>query len=228
MEYMNKVDWSPLWISLKTGVVATILAFFLGIVAVQLVMRVNRKLAWILDSLFTLPLVLPPTVIGFSLLLLFSLKRPFGKFLYVNFDIKMVQTWLGCVVAACIIAFPLMYKNAKAAFEQIDLTIIYAARTLGISETYIFFRIAMPMAWPGVLSGTILAFARSIGEYGATCMLAGNILGKTQTVAVAIASQASAGNFEEAGFWVCVNVIISFVIISLINRISKKNSWSKR
>ncbi len=214
------VDFSPFFISIKTGIAATVLAFFLGIFAARFVMNAGRKLKWVIDGIFTLPLVLPPTVAGFFLLLLFSLRRPFGKFLYFNFDIKIVQTWSGCVIAACVIAFPLMYRNTRAAFEQIDVNLIYAARTLGMSEHTIFWKIIIPAAGPGIASGTVLSFARAIGEYGATSMLAGNILGKTRTMSVAIASEVAAGNFPAAGFWVIVILILSFFIILSINIIS--------
>ncbi|WP_066717183.1 molybdate ABC transporter permease subunit [Clostridium sp. Marseille-P299] len=221
-EFLAEINWSPLFISLKTGFVATIIAFFMGIFAASKVMRVNQRIKWILDGIFTLPLVLPPTVAGFFLLLLFSLKRPFGMYLYENFDIKLVQTWPGCVVAACVIAFPLMYRNTRAAFEQVDIQLIYAGRTLGMSETKIFWKIIIPLAGPGIASGTILAFARALGEYGATSMLAGNILGKTRTIAVAIASEVAAGNYDRAGFWVAVIMILSFLVIFLMNVISGK------
>lgn len=219
---ITEIDWSPLFISLKTGIVATILAFFMGILAAVLVMRVNRVMSWVLDGIFTLPLVLPPTVAGFFLLLLFSLRRPFGSFLYVHFDIKFVQTWAGCVIAACVIAFPLMYRNARAAFEQVDCTMIYAGRTLGMSEWRIFWKVIFPLAGPGIASGTILAFARAIGEYGATSMLAGNILGKTRTIAVGIASEVAAGNYGTAGFWVAVIMLLSFVIVFFMNVFAAK------
>lgn len=232
-EILAEINWSPLFISLKTGIVATVIAFFMGIFAAYKVMRVSKTLKWILDGIFTLPLVLPPTVAGFFLLLLFSLKRPFGKFLYESFDIKMVQTWPGCIVAACIIAFPLMYRNARAAFEQVDVTMIQAGRTLGMSERKIFGKIIMPLAAPGIASGTILAFARALGEYGATSMLAGNILGKTRTIALAIATEVSAGNYNRAGVWVTVIILLSFIIVLFMNMISGKgmkgirgwNSW---
>jgi len=221
-DIFSNINWSPLWISLKTGIMATIIAFFLGILAARLVMRLDKKLKWILDGIFTLPLVLPPTVAGFFLLLLFSLRRPFGKYLYTQFDIKVVQTWTGCVIAAAVIAFPLMYRNARAAFEQVDISMIQSGRTLGLSEGKIFWKIVMPIASPGIASGTILAFARAIGEYGATSMLAGNILGKTRTIAVAIASETSAGNYDTAGIWVAIIVVMSFFIILSINMISGK------
>ena len=223
LEIMENIDWSPLFISLKTGILATIFAFFLGVAAARLIMRLNNTAKAVVDGILTLPLVLPPTVAGFFLLLLFSLRRPFGKFLMTQFDIKIVQTWPGCVIAALVIAFPLMYRNARAAFEQVDVNVIYAGRTLGMSERTIFWKIVVPMAAPGLASGTVLAFARAIGEYGATFMLAGNILGKTRTVSVAIASEVAAGNWDVAGFWVCVIVMISFVIVALINFVSGKN-----
>lgn len=217
---LQTIDFSPFFISLKTGFFATVLAFFVGIAMARLVMRVNQKLKWVLDGIFTLPLVLPPTVAGFFLLLLFSLRRPFGSFLYVNFDIKIVQSFTGCVIAATVIALPLMYRNARAAFEQVDANLIYAGRTLGMSERKIFWKVVMPCAAPGIVSGTILTFARALGEYGATSMLAGNILGKTRTMATAIAAEVSAGNLELAGVWVTIIVILSFAIILSINLIT--------
>lgn len=223
LELMKTIDWSPLFISLKTGILATVLTFFLGIGAARLIMKLNNTAKSIVDGILTLPLVLPPTVAGFFLLLIFSLRRPFGKFLFEEFNIKMVQTWPGCVIAAFVIAFPLMYRNARAAFEQVDVDMIHAGRTLGLSERKIFWKIIVPIASPGLASGTVLAFARAIGEYGATAMLAGNILGKTRTVSVAIASEVAAGNWDTAGFWVCVIVILSFFIVAVINYISGKN-----
>lgn len=216
------INWSPFWISLKTGVAATIIAFFIGISAARLVMKFDKSIKWILDGIFTLPLVLPPTVAGFFLLLLFSLRRPFGSFLYNGFDIRIVQSWSGCVIAAAVIAFPLMYRNARAAFEQVDITMIHAGRTLGLSERKIFWKITMPIAAPGILSGTVLTFARTLGEYGATSMLAGNILGKTRTISVAIAAETAAGNYDRAGIWVAVIVGLSFFIILGISIVSCK------
>ena len=221
-EFLGEINWSPLWISLKTGVLATVIAFFMGIFFARLAMRLGTVGKGILDGILTLPLVLPPTVAGFLLLMLFSLKRPLGSFLLENFDIRIVQTWKGCVIAACVIAFPLMYRNARAAFEQVDVNLVYAGRTLGMSERRIFWKVVMPTAAPGIASGTVLAFARAMGEYGATSMLAGNILGKTRTVSVAIASETAAGNFAAAGFWVVVIVAISFLVVAVINIVSGK------
>ena len=194
--------------------------------AARLVMMVNKKVKWILDGILTLPLVLPPTVAGFFLLLIFSLRRPVGQFLNNEWGIKFVLTWPGCVLAAFVIAFPLMYRNARGAFEQVDVDLIYAGRTLGMSENRIFWKIVIPVAAPGVASGTVLTFARAIGEYGATSMLAGNILGKTRTIAVAIASEVAAGNYDVAGFWVVIIVLISFIVIVAINFISGRGMKS--
>lgn len=166
MEFMKGPDWSPLLISLKTGVVATILSFFGGIYAARQVVKAGPKTKAVMDGILTLPMVLPPTVAGFFLLLIFSVRRPFGAALYGNFGIKVVQTWLGCILAATVIAFPLMYRNARAAFEQVDANLVYAARTLGMSEIKIFWKVVIPSAGPGILSGTILTFARAMGEYG--------------------------------------------------------------
>lgn len=227
-EFLHSINWSPLWISLKTGLVATVIAFFLGIFCARKVMKLHPTARGILDGILTMPLVLPPTVAGFFLLLIFSVKRPLGSFLLENFDWKIVQTWKGCVIAAAVIAFPLMYRNARAAFEQVDVNLIYAGETLGMSDSRIFWKVVMPTAAPGIASGTVLAFARAIGEYGATSMLAGNILGKTRTVSVAIASETAAGNYGMAGFWVAVIILISFVIVAAINVVSGRGMRTKR
>lgn len=228
LEILKNLDYSPLIISLKTGAVATCISFFLGIFAARRVIMAPPGKKAVIDGILTLPLVLPPTVAGFFLLLLFSRRRPLGIFLYETFDIKVVQTWLGCIIAATVIAFPLMYRNARAAFEQIDVNLIYAGRTLGMSEPEIFWKVIIPTAGPGIASGTILTFARAMGEYGATSMLAGNILGKTRTVSVAIAAETAAGNYNVAGFWVVVIVLISFVIVALINIVSGRGMKSRR
>ena len=226
--YLSGLDWSPLLISLKTGIAATIISFFSGIYAARKVVKAGPRVKAVADGILTLPMVLPPTVAGFFLLLLFSLRRPFGAYLYDRFDFKVVQTWLGCILAATIIAFPLMYRNTRAAFEQVDVNLIYAGQTLGMSDNKIFWRVVMPAAGPGIASGTVLAFARAIGEYGATSMLAGNILGKTRTVSVAIATETAAGNYGTAGFWVVVIVLISFVIVALINIVSGRGMKTRR
>ena len=149
IDILKNLDWSPLYVSLKTGVAATVVCFFLGLLAAERVMRLPSGRKALADGILSLPLVLPPTAAGFFLLLLFSRRRPFGSLLYENFDVKVVQSWLGCVIAASVIAFPLMYRNARAAFEQVDVNLIYAGRTLGMSEAKIFWRVTVPAAWPG-------------------------------------------------------------------------------
>jgi molybdate transport system permease protein len=198
-------------------VAATIFSFFLGIFAARRAMYARGKSRAFLDGLLTLPMVLPPTAAGFFLLLLFSKRRPFGIFLYEKLGIKIVQTWAGCVIAATVIAFPLMYRSARAAFEQIDPNLIYAARTLGMPEREIFWRVLLPLAKPGLLSGTILSFTRAIGEYGATSMLAGNIPGKTATIAQRIAMVIQDGDYATAGIWTGIVVLIAFSSIVLLN-----------
>lgn len=222
MEIWKGLDWSPLLISLKTGFAATFLSFFLGIYAARRVIRMTPRQRAVVDGILTLPMVLPPTVAGFFLLLLFSRRRPLGMFLYENFDIRIVQSWLGCVIAATVIAFPLMYRNARAAFEQIDVDLIHAGRTLGMSETEIFWRIVIPTSGPGIASGTMLTFARAMGEYGATSMLAGNIPGKTATISQKIAMVIQDGDYKTAGLWVAVVLTIALMITILVNLISGK------
>ena len=223
IELAGKLDWSPLWISLKTGVVATIISFFLGLWAARKVIKRDYKAKSIIDGILTLPMVLPPTVAGFFLLLLFSRRRPLGIFLNDKFDIQVVHTWLGCILAATVIAFPLMYRNARAAFEQIDANLVYAGRTLGMSELAIFWRIVVPTAGPGIASGTILTFARAMGEYGATSMLAGNIPGKTGTVSQRIAMVIQDGDYMTAGFWVSIVLVIAFIAVFAINMITGRH-----
>lgn len=215
-----RFDWSPFWISLKTGVVATVICFFLGLWAARGVLGLGPRARALVDGILTLPMVMAPTVAGFFLLLLFSLRRPFGAFLYAQTGIKVVQTWLGCIIAASVIAFPLMYRNARAAFEQVDPDLIHAARTLGMSETKVFWRVVLPAAGPGVASGTVLTFARALGEYGATSMLAGNISGKTGTISQRIANVIKDGDYLTAGVWVVIMLAIALVIIVLINTLS--------
>lgn len=220
---MQSLDWSPLWISLKTGIVATVFSFFLGIFAAGKVVKAGKKTKAIADGILTLPMVMPPTVAGFFLLLIFSTRRPVGKLLYESFDIRVVQTWLGCILAATVISFPLMYRNARAAFEQVDVNLIYAGRTLGMSEHRIFWKVVVPAAGPGIASGTILTFARALGEYGATSMLAGNIPGKTGTISQKIAMVIQDGNYGMAGIWVAIILCIAFGIIVAMNLVAGKH-----
>lgn len=217
---IKNLDWSPLFISLKTGIVATFISFFLGIYAARKVVKTTPGKKAVIDGILTLPMVLPPTVAGFFLLLIFSKRRPFGIFLYETFDIKVVQSWIGCIIAATVIAFPLMYRNARAAFEQLDVNLIYAGRTLGMSDIRIFWKVVIPSAGPGIASGTILTFARALGEYGATSMLAGNIPGKTGTISQKIAMVIQDGDYATAGVWVAIVMLIAFLVIFSMNFIS--------
>ena len=217
---IKNLDWSPLFISLKTGIVATFISFFLGIYAARKVVKTTPGKKAVIDGILTLPMVLPPTVAGFFLLLIFSKRRPFGIFLYETFDIKVVQSWLGCIIEATVIAFPLMYRNARAAFEQLDVNLIYAGRTLGMSDIRIFWKVVIPSAGPGIASGTILTFARALGEYGATSMLAGNIPGKTGTISQKIAMVIQDGDYATAGVWVAIVMLIAFLVIFSMNLIS--------
>ena len=220
---IKNLDWSPLFISLKTGIVATFISFFLGIYAARKVVKTTPGKKAVIDGILTLPMVLPPTVAGFFLLLIFSKRRPFGIFLYETFDIKVVQSWLGCIIAATVIAFPLMYRNARAAFEQLDVNLIYAGRTLGMSDIRIFWKVVIPSAGPGIASGTILTFARALGEYGATSMLAGNIPGKTGTISQKIAMVIQDGDYATAGVWVAIVMLIAFLVIFFMILISGSN-----
>lgn len=219
---LNNLDWSPLLISLKTGLAATIISFILGIYMARKAIKAPPAIKAILDGIMTLPMVLPPTAAGFFLLLLFSRRRPLGMLMYETLNIKIVQSWLGCIIAATIISLPLMYRNARAAFEQIDINLIYAGRTLGMSETKIFWKIILPTAGPGIASGTILTFARALGEYGATSMLAGNISGKTATISQKIAMVIQDGDYKTAGLWTGIVAVIAFTIILLMNLTSGK------
>lgn len=224
IDMLKTLDWSPLFISIKTAAFATVIAFFIGLFAAAKVMKANSKVKGIVDGIITLPMVLPPTVMGYVLLLMFSLKRPLGSFLYENYNIKIVQTWTGCVIAAVVVSFPLMYRSTRGAFEQIEMNIIYAAQTLGMSNRKIFWKVIIPSAKPGILSGTILTFARALGEYGATSMLAGNIAGKTSTISQVIAMVMKDGDYIKAGIWVVVIMIFAFCIISVMNIVPEKKS----
>jgi len=211
------MDLSPIIISMKTACTAIFFTSFLGLFVALITVRLkSEKIKMILDGILTLPMVLPPTVAGFFLLFIFGQKRPVGIFLN-SIGIKIVFNWTATVIAAVVIAFPLMYRSARGAFEQVDENLIFAGRTLGMSEWEIFWRVIMPEALPGVLSGGILAFARGLGEFGATAMIAGNIAGKTRTLPLAIYSAVAGGNMEEAYGYVAILVVFSFVIVVLMN-----------
>lgn len=209
-------SYSPLLISLKTAILATSVTVILGILAARLVIRFPEKAQWLTDGILTLPLVLPPTVIGFILLMIFGKNSPLGQAL-LQLGIRVVFSWSGAVIAAIVVSFPLMYRTTKAAFEQMDQNLIDAGRTMGLSESYIFWRISVPVSLPGIGAGMVLAFARAIGEFGATLMIAGNIPGKTQTVPLIIYTATAAGDMRLAMQWVAVIVAISLFSIGGMN-----------
>jgi len=203
---------------MKTASISIIITFFLGVIIAKVVHGIrSRKVKIILDGILTLPMVLPPTVAGFFLLYVFGVKRPIGEFLINFFGVKIAFSWWATVLAAVTISFPLMYRSARGAFEQVDMNIIYAARTLGMSEGTIFRKVLMPNAMPGILSGAILSFARGLGEFGATAMIAGNIAGKTRTLPLAVYSAVAAGDMDTAYNYVLILVVISFAVVVLMN-----------
>jgi len=209
-------DLSPAWISIKITLAATIIVFFLGLSIAWWMARYRGRWKGLLDGILTLPLVLPPTVAGFIILLLIGKQGPVGKFLDL-FGANIVFTWYAAVIAAAVVAFPLMYKTSRGAFEQIDPNILNAARTLGASEWKVFWRVSVPLAWPGIAAATALSFARSMGEFGATMMVAGSIPGKTQTIPVAIYFATQGGDMRMAFIWVMIIFAISLSVIVLMN-----------
>ncbi|PSB41426.1 molybdate ABC transporter permease subunit, partial [filamentous cyanobacterium Phorm 6] len=209
-------DLSPLWISLKSSTSATFFTFFLGIAAARWMLSTRIRGKAFIEGIFISPLVLPPTVVGFLLLLLFGRNGAIGQFL-LKFDLTIIFTWQAAVITATVVSFPLMYKTALGAFEQIDPNLLNAARTLGASEWQVFWRIMLPLAWPGILAGTILAFARALGEFGATLMLAGNIPGQTQTIPMAIYFAVEAGDMRQAAIWVLIILSLSLSVLTVVN-----------
>ncbi len=209
-------DWSPAFISIKITLIATIIIFFLGLAAAWWMANYRGRWQGLLDGILTLPLVLPPTVAGFGILLLIGKNGPIGKLLGM-FDINIIFTWHAAVIASIVVAFPLMYKTARGAFEQIDPNILNAARTLGVSEWKVFWRVSVPLARPGIAAATALAFARSMGEFGATLMVAGSIPGQTQTIPIAIYFATLGGEMRVALFWVLVILSISLTVIVIMN-----------
>ncbi|MDR0685161.1 MAG: molybdate ABC transporter permease subunit [Spirochaetaceae bacterium] len=221
------MDLIPVLISCKTASVSIVVTFFLGLAAAAWVAGIRSRF-WkmALDGILTLPLVLPPTVAGFFLLYIFGLRGPAGRFFIHFFGVKVAFSWGATVLAAALISFPLMYRSARGALEQVDRDLIYAARTLGISEAGIFWRVSLPAALPGISGGAVLAFARGLGEFGATAMIAGNIAGKTRTLPLAIYSETAAGNMDMAGRYVLIIVLFSFIVVALLNYFAGKKPWA--
>ena len=215
------MELSPILISLRTATVSIFITFFLGMAAAYGVVRMrHEKWKMLCDGLLTLPLVLPPTVAGFFLLYIFGIKRPLGQFFLEFFGVKIAFSWGAPVLAAVVLSFPLMYRSARGAFEQVDVDLLYAGRTLGMSEWKIFWKVLLPNAMSGILSGGILAFARGLGEFGATAMIAGNIAGKTRTLPLAVYSNVAAGDMQGAYKYVLILVLISFFVVTGMNYVT--------
>ena len=221
------MDWFPLYNSLRIALISTVLVFFAGIFAAYYIARLHPVVKGILDVILTLPMVLPPTVVGYFILLLLGSRRPFGIWFYETFGVKLVMNWYSGIFAAAIVAFPLMYRTARGAFESFDETLAYSGQTLGLSNTYIFWRIRMPACRQGILAGTVLAFARALGEYGATSMVAGYTPGKTATISTTVYQLWRTNDDQLAFQWVLVNIAISAVVLLAVNML-EKNAAGKR
>lgn len=215
---MSAIDWSPLWISLHTAAATITIVFFIGVIIAWWVERLqSQSLKVFADAVITLPMVLPPTVAGFFLLYFFGNNRFLGQLIYQLTGIKIAFSWLATVLAAAVISLPLMYRSARGALSQVDKGMLEAARSLGMTEWRIFWRIHLPNALPGIIAGGLLAFARGLGEFGATAMIAGNIAGRTRTLPLAVYSAVAAGDWEAAGWYVAVIVGICLLVVIGLN-----------
>ena len=221
------MDWFPLLNSLRIAAIATVVIFFAGIAAAYYIAKLPRALKGLLDVVLTLPLVLPPTVVGYLLLRLLGPNRPLGALILEQFGIKLVMTWWSAIFATVVVAFPLMYRTARGAFEAFDMNLAYAGQTLGRSNTWIFWHVRMPCCRQGILAGTVLAFARALGEYGATAMIAGYIPGRTATISTTVYQLWRTDNDALAFRWVLVNVGISAVVLMIVNLLERKSRRSK-
>lgn len=221
------IDWYPLINSLRIAGISCVIVFFTGIFFAYYAAKLPRTIKGILDVILTLPMVLPPTVCGYLLLLVFGTKRPVGIFL-MQFGIKFVMTWYGGILAAAVVAFPLMYRTARGAFESFDETLAWSAQTLGQSDVWIFWRVRMPCCRQGILAGTVLAFARALGEYGATSMIAGYTPGKTATIATTVYQLWRTNDEAGAMRWVLVDIVISAVVLLAVNLLEKKQKAGGR
>ncbi|MGN0308279.1 MAG: molybdate ABC transporter permease subunit [Lachnospiraceae bacterium] len=218
------MDWFPLINSLRIAGISTVIIFFAGIFAAYYIARAPRVIKGLLDVVLTLPLVLPPTVVGYLLLLALGPRRPIGAWLLATFQIKVTMTWWSAIFATTVVIFPLMYRTARGAFESFDETLAYSAQTLGLSNTYIFWRIRMPYCRQGILAGTVLAFARALGEYGATSMIAGYTPGHTATISTTVYQLWRTNDDALAFKWVMINMAISFVVLLAVNLLEKRAS----
>jgi molybdate transport system permease protein len=217
------MNFTPLFLSLQIAGIATVIVFVIGVIAARLITRNHFPGKRPLEALFMLPLILPPTVVGFGLLYLFGRNGPIGNFLLDVFDFQIVFTWVGAVLAAIVVSFPLMYQSAAASFQKYDKTLENAALTMGASKWRVFWTISFPLAWPGLVAGLVLTFARALGEFGATLMVAGYIPNETETIPLAIYFAVESGNTEAAMFWTVSIIIIGFAAILWLNWWSGRN-----
>ena len=211
------MDWYPLYNSLRIAAISTVAVFFLGIFAAYYIARLPRLVKGVLDMVLTLPLVLPPTVVGWLLLCLLGPRRPLGAWVQAAFGVKLVMTWWSAIFATIVVAFPLMYRTARGAFESFDHDLADAGRTLGRSNAWVFWRVQMPVCKQGILAGTVLAFARALGEYGATSMIAGYTPGRTATISTTVYQLWRTNDDIGALKWVLVNIAISAVFLLTVN-----------
>jgi molybdate transport system permease protein len=217
------MDWFPLYNSLRIAAISTVVIFFLGIFAAYYIAKAPKLVKGVLDVVLTLPLVLPPTVVGYLLLRVLGPKRVIGAWALQVFGTKLVMTWWSAIFATVVVAFPLMYRTARGAFESFDHTLAWSGQTLGLSNTYIFWRIRMPYCRQGIMAGTVLAFARALGEYGATSMIAGYTPGKTATISTTVYQLWRTDQDAEAFRWVLVNILISAVVLLAVNMLERRN-----
>ncbi len=222
------MDWYPLWNSMRIAAISTVIVFFLGILAAYYIAKLPRVLKGILDVILTLPLVLPPTVVGYLLLCVLGPRRTIGAWVLDTFGIRLVMTWWSAIFATIIVIFPLMYRTARGAFESFDETLAYSGQTLGMSNTRIFWLIRLRCCRQGILAGTVLAFARALGEYGATSMVAGYTPGKTATISTTVYQLWRTNDDALAFKWVMVNIAISAVVLLAVNLLEKKDRASKK
>ena len=216
------MDWYPLYNSLRIAAISTVAVFFLGILAAYYIAKLPRLVKGVLDAVLTLPLVLPPTVVGWLLLVLLGPRRPVGAWVLDTFGLQLVMTWWSAIFASVVVAFPLMYRTARGAFESFDRTLAEAGQTLGRSNTWIFWRVRMPVCRQGILAGTVLSFARALGEYGATSMVAGYTPGRTATISTTVYQLWRTNDDALAFRWVLVNVAISAVILLAVNLLERR------
>lgn len=216
------MDLFPLYNSIRIAIISTIIVFFVGIFFAYYISKLPKVFRGIMDVIWTLPLVLPPTVVGYILLIGFGPRKPFGSLIYNLFNVKLVMTWWSAIFATVIVSFPLMYRTARSAFESFDETISFAAKTLGLSNIFIFWRIILPYCKKSLMAGTILSFARALGEYGATSMVAGYTPGKTATISTTVYQLWRINDEKNAFIWVMINIMISAIVLIFINTYESK------